>query len=385
MFVFHSGSFARAIGAVAAVVFLGSCSGGAPRALPADSHRQSTLAAAGENDGLAFGVMTYNVDEGTDYLEVLGAQTQTQFLLGVGQLIGNVRATNPPERMAALARQIEREHPDVVSLQEVTSWSTGSFNPRTGACGPVTVEFDLLQELLDALASQGKHYRLVVQAAQLATPPIPGFIPPGTFLCAQLVNRIALLARTVEGGDRWAHDVTNIASGHYVNRAQFTFPGGSLPASRAWVSADIVARDRTIRVVGTHLESFVATIRRLQGAELRGGPTATNLPVVIAMDSNAQANPDPIDPAYTDFLTGGFVDAWTDLHPSDPGFTCCQAPLVDNPVSELTHRIDLILTRGAVGTAERIRLAGADPSDRTASGLWPSDHAGVAAEFRLEK
>src|SRR6266851_10032696 len=50
-------------------------------------------------------VMTYNVDEGTDYLEVANAHTVTEFLLGVGQIIANVRTTNPPARMQAVARQ----------------------------------------------------------------------------------------------------------------------------------------------------------------------------------------------------------------------------------------------------------------------------------------
>ena len=44
-------------------------------------------------------VMTYKVDEGTDYLEVANAQTVTDFLLGLGQIITHVRATNPAARM----------------------------------------------------------------------------------------------------------------------------------------------------------------------------------------------------------------------------------------------------------------------------------------------
>ena len=51
-------------------------------------------------------VMTYNVNEGTDLLQVVGAQTPTQFLLGVGQMLTQVQGTNPPERMQAVARQI---------------------------------------------------------------------------------------------------------------------------------------------------------------------------------------------------------------------------------------------------------------------------------------
>jgi hypothetical protein len=53
-------------------------------------------------------------------------------------------------------------------------------------------------------------------------------------------------------------------------------------------------------------------------------------------------------------------------------------------VSELYQRIDLILTLGNI-EGQRIVLFGADPSTRTPDGLWPSDHAGVAARVIVEK
>jgi hypothetical protein len=40
--------------------------------------------------------MTYNVDEGTDFIEIGQATTAPQFLVAVGQTIAQVRATNPP-------------------------------------------------------------------------------------------------------------------------------------------------------------------------------------------------------------------------------------------------------------------------------------------------
>lgn len=85
--------------------------------------------------------MTYNVDEGTDYLEVQQATTAAQFLLAVGQTLTQVRATNPPARMKALATQIIAAGPALVSLQELDHWFTGNFDPMTQTCGPVALEF----------------------------------------------------------------------------------------------------------------------------------------------------------------------------------------------------------------------------------------------------
>jgi hypothetical protein len=48
--------------------------------------------------------------------------------------------------------------------------------------------------------------------------------------------------------------------------------------------------------------------------------------------------------------------------------------------STLDHRVDLILLRGAFAV-EDINLIGNKPSDRTPSGLWPSDHAGIVAKL----
>jgi len=48
------------------------------------------------------------------------------------------------------------------------------------------------------------------------------------------------------------------------------------------------------------------------------------------------------------------------------------------------HRIDLILFRGFAGV-DNMKVFGDLPSDRTPSGLWPSDHAGLVATLRGPK
>jgi hypothetical protein len=102
------------------------------------------------------------------------------------------------------------------------------------------------------------------------------------------------------------------------------------------------------------------------------------------MDSNSQAAPLPQDPTYMDFIAAGYQDGWTTIFPLVPGLTCCQAELDNNPVSQLYQRIDLILTLGNA-QVQNIALFGDDPRTKTAGGLWPSDHAGVAAQVVVEK
>jgi endonuclease/exonuclease/phosphatase family metal-dependent hydrolase len=327
-------------------------------------------------------VMTYNVNEGTDFLEVQAATNQQDFLAAVVQTITQVRATNPPARMQALAKQIIAASPDLVGLQELDQWSTGPLTPF--GCGAVTTEFDMLQELQDALAAQGAHYKLAVRQQQYAFPPIPGAIPTSSiFLCVKVVDEIAILARTDLDPSKF--QVSNPQSAQYSTELFFL----GLPFPRAWASVDATFHGQTFRFITTHLESVDTTLfglpsfRQLQGAELRAGPASTSLPVVIAMDSNSQAAPLPPDPTYVDFTLAGYADVWSEILPGTRGFTCCQAELDNNPVSQLSQRIDLILTLGAV-EAQNIALFGATQASKTPGGLWPSDHAGVAAQLALE-
>lgn len=326
-------------------------------------------------------VMTYNVDEGTDFIEVQSATTTAQFLVAVGRTITNVRATNPPARMQAVAQQIMAAAPTLVSLQEVDRWSSGPFNPLTGMCGALTAEFDMLQELMAALAALGGHYRVAVQAVQYNFPSTPGLIPPGTFLCVQVVDYNVILARTDLNTTRFQWN--NPQSGQFENMLSLTTPLGTIPLPRVWVSADATFNGKAFRFIGTHLESIDPTVRELQGGELRVGPANTSLPVIIAMDSNAQAAPLPQDATYIDFIVAGFNDAWSQLFPNTPGFTCCQVPSVNNVASQLYQRIDLVLTFGNIN-AQNIGIFGADAASTTSGGLWPSDHAGVAAQLVIE-
>jgi hypothetical protein len=118
-----------------------------------------------------------------------------------------------------------------------------------------------------------------------------------------------------------------------------------------------------------------------QGLELLAGPANSSLPTILVGDFNS-----PVDGSgsstYANLIGAGFTDAWNVTHPGDPGFTCCQdANLLNNP-SKLSQRIDLVLFKNGPA-ALNADIVGEALGDRTPSGLWPADHAGVVATLAL--
>jgi endonuclease/exonuclease/phosphatase family metal-dependent hydrolase len=158
---------------------------------------------------------------------------------------------------------------------------------------------------------------------------------------------------------------------------------GQITIPRGWISADVKIRGKNIRFITTQLESFDANVQADQAQELLSGPADTSMPVVMAGDFNSSADGGPDSTAtYPELLAAGFVDGWAEANPDNRGDTCCQAATLDNPDSELFERIDLVLSRGGIGTAAA-ELVGITPELAGPPPFWPSDHAGLLATIRI--
>ena len=144
-----------------------------------------------------------------------------------------------------------------------------------------------------------------------------------------------------------------------------------------WTQVEGSLDGRPFRVVNTHLDPDSPAIQVQQAQELLAGPYATNRALIALGDFNSAA--DGSSTGTYALLTGaGLTDAWGDAG----GFTCCQAELLDNVSSQLSERIDLVMTN-AGSRAKETKVVGDRSQDRMA-GLWPSDHAGVVAELKLQ-
>lgn len=319
-------------------------------------------------------LMTRNLDDGTDFGPIFAATTGQALVTAVANAFVEVQASNVPERMAAIADEINAAQPDVVGLQEATLWRTGTSAPAT------TVAVDALQSLLDALAARGLHYApiAVLVNTDAEAPSALGFD-------VRVTDRDVMLARTdLSNSDL---NVLGVAVEHYETNLSFTSSVlGSLTLLRGWIAADIKLRGKSYRVITTHLESLTSAVRLAQASELIAGPANTQKAVVLAGDINSDADSaDPLqNEAYVALVGAGFVDSWVLAHPNAPGFTW---PLHgEDPFTSFATpsvRIDVVLSKGPVSPSGSALLGNA-LSDLTSSGLWPSDHAGLTASFVLE-
>lgn len=334
-------------------------------------------------------VMTRNLYLGANLTPILLALASGDDAAVVGAATRTwaaVQATKPPERMAAIADEIAAANPDVVGLQEVTRWTTYRFDPLTQTVSEPVVAYDFLELLLDALAARGADYHAVEGATSdnFASPPIPILAGAAVPTAAvQLADRDVILARGDVG-------LSNARTGTYENIIGFPFGDAVLPVARGWGSVDVHARRASFRFVNSHLEAFgipgldgetlrVAQVGELLAAQDAVAAQSGELPMVYVGDYNSDA---PDAPAYSRLLAGVGQDAWTRNHRRDPGDTCCFDPSLTDPAEPLTSRIDLVLASSDV-RAPRADVVGDEIADRTASGLWPSDHAGVVARLVL--
>lgn len=317
-------------------------------------------------------IMTQNMYQGTNFEKIFASTTPLEFVTAVTESYQQILASKPAERAAAVARTIARERPDVVAVLEATILRTGQA-PATG------VVSDQLQSLLAELRRLGLHYETVAMlpGTDSEAPTLLGFD-------VRLTDRTHIIARADLAGPRLR--TSNMQVQDYLVNSVLNFPVGPPAISKAgWASVDVTVFGHAFRFADTHLDVIPPfTVQKAQAAEAIASVTNTTLPIVFVGDFNTVTGDPthPTFPTYQLFLDAGFIDAWKQKFPSLPGFTCCQTSDLLNPVSALSARIDLVLTRGAV-SVEDIRIVGDGTNDRTPSGRWPSDHAGLVATLRI--
>ena len=326
-------------------------------------------------------VMTRNMDAGTDLNYILAATDQASLLTGTAATLAEVKASGIPARASRLADEIAANKPDLIALQEVTLWRTGPLLEPPA----VEVLYDQLDLLMAELANRKLHYGIVaVQSLLDAEAPVP---TEGIDL--RLTDRNVILARIDLPASQF--DISNVQTHRYNAFFQFGSPLlGEFVEPAGWMSADVEILKSKFRFVNTHLESTSVPqggqIQLAQVDELLAALASPGMPVILAGDFNANAEPGPeFTGAVRKIVLARFPDSWSWANPGDPGYTW---PLfgedqVSGPATA-NERIDLIFTGGDIPL-----WFGRDPNvlsaERTGTTApWASDHAGVVVKVRLK-
>ncbi len=374
-----------AVAAMVAIALLGAGAGSVASAKPINPDTPLT-------------VMTRNLYLGGNLMRpVLAALSQPNNPLALPNATDVtwqiVEGTDFPTRAGLLAEEVVAHRPDLIGLQEVALWRSGALEttgPNVATPNSLTVRYDFLQILLDALAQRGQHYTAVSvqEEADVESPSFGGV--PGTASFARpqdirLTMRDVILMR-VDGNAR----LVRAGSGQYDHRLSLQVGPAQMDFTRGYNWADVKVGGKKVRFLNTHFEAFGSDHSLAQARELLAGPAAVRgTTTVIGCDCNS----DPLDTRLSngvehrapyDLLTGagGFTDQWLQWAPAEQGWTSGLSEGVrDTVATGFDHRIDLILARTpsgkplavTAGAVTGTRLSDRDP----ATGLWPSDHGGV--------
>jgi hypothetical protein len=353
-------------------------------------------------------VMTQNLYVGGDILLPLAVPPE-QFPAAAALVIQQIIATNFPERAMVLADEMLAQRPDLIGLQEV--YVVRVCLAVAPAICPI--DQDYLELLLDNLNADAPLYREASTVTNISLLDLPAELPDGTDILVSITDRDVILARA---GVETRNEVSaNFQARLPVNNP--ALPGFAVLRGYTMVDATVAGRD--YRFLNTHLEvagqgsDLEPVFRAIQAAQALelvspGGPLfGDDHTQVVVGDFNSNPFDGPIVPCV--ILTSGgpvpaqcptpyavlsgfnYIDTWLErVGAWELGNTCCQATLLDNEESELYERVDLTWVRpapdhygGPAVRAVRAEVLGDEVADKTPSGLWPSDHAGVATRMIL--
>jgi endonuclease/exonuclease/phosphatase family metal-dependent hydrolase len=319
-------------------------------------------------------VMTLNVYFGSELGPLFAAESLPELTKAVAKAWADVQATNIPARAVSIAHEIASAQPDVVGLQEIVQWSTGTP-------GAMSSKFDFLLLILEALRKEGCFYAPIAIGKDLdQAGPLD---LNGNFV--RFEDRHAVLVRIEPPTQVRPYKIQTQTFSTLFGIASPVM--GSLTVPRSWIAIDAMIGDRKFRLVETHMESMDEAVQVAQERELVGALANAESPIVVIGDFNSNGNQQPNVPdntaSYPEMIAAGFNDVWVAVNRDDLGNTCCHSADLRNPVSELSRRLDLILTRGAIAPLSA-KLVASKPACRTPSGVWPTDHAGLLAKLRFE-
>jgi hypothetical protein len=378
----------------------------------------AATASAGPPSSMDVQVMTQNQYVGANLFPLIPALKSgdpTIINSALVSVISTISANRTVDRVNALSNEILSRRPDLVGIQE--AWVIGCMPIDEAPCTNPEFRGAWGDHLMQTTYRLSDTYTLAAYIVnfQFGSNFTDSQGNPGY---AYVVDRDAIFVRKgisyslpVPGDDYPCGEpfIVGPASPAGVGctfdvNTPLYFDDDDIPDGyilHGFLVVDATISGKPYRFVNTHLENgyvdgFPGVIQSAQAAQILaavGGPgTPEGRKLIIVGDMNSDPS-DAVDPEspipatpYMLFAGANLFDVWM-YRPGDVlGLTCCQDENLLNRESMLTRRIDLIFTREEPRTVKDARLIGAVAADRLAPpgrGLWPTDHASVAAGIRF--
>lgn len=334
-------------------------------------------------------VLTRNVYVGADVDKIMQTEDPNLIPVVVTEVFQSLMATNFPERAEALAKEIFEKQPHLIGLQEVSLIRMQS--PGDAAYGGATpadsVALDYLQILLMTMNGMGLEYEVVakIENVDVEMPMVTSEEP--TFDDVRLTDYDVILAKK-------GISITNVEEINY--RAKVIIPEMGIEIPRGYTAVTAKIKNQNYRFVNTHLEDAdqggeLLKIQMAQATELLLRLARVKIPVILVGDFNSAAHDEPTYRLIT--LRKRFKDTWlmNEQVNNLDGYTYGHDLDLLNPTQNFWKRIDYIFVRNGWRKYKNMKLkkvsaevVGDEIGDKTDSGLWPSDHGGVAAELEFK-
>jgi len=365
-------------------------------------------------------VMTRNLYLGADIFKVATALPEN-VTDAVADVYNTMLYTNFWARAEAIADEIMYNDPEVVGLQEVSTFykqTPGDFlmgNPVQAS----TVVIDFYTVLNTALEARGLFYTAYITTNSDVEVPMTDFSAGSPYYSdVRMVDNDVLLVKANYDSSQVLL-TTPYDTNNYQNNLAIDIAGTLVTFTRGFVIVNADIKGTEFRVVSTHLEvrsaegSVFRVFQAAQMQELTGILSllatydAEPVPVIMLGDFNSSHEDVPgvydprganisYVPPYMQAVAGGYLDTWLlQANPNKPiyddGYTSGFDEYIDNPLDTLETRIDhVFLDKGNLELKKsRSEIVGNESTDMVPIGpaedpeymLWPSDHAGVVSRL----
>ncbi len=363
------------------------------------------------------GVMTQNVFVGADLGDLADATSKEQIPIVAAALLRDIQDADFLNRAKAFAEKVARERPHLIGLQEVVLIRTQCpGDASVGGIPATNVYTDYLEILMQALADEGLEYDVAAEVENADVEvPAAAFDAQGPLLpdCTtgfpylvdlRVTDRDVILARGDVATD-------NAVENNFSTNLVIPTVAGPVEFTRGYVAVDAYWHGRHYFFANTHIEvrggsnPIFGSVRLAQTTELVDELDSVDGTLIIVGDFNsaeedgpgAKCTAGPVGPIfdcptpYELMVEANYIDIWKKRRGKRrAGDTCCQDKDLLNAESALDRRIDLVWVRtpkshhwgsGILGVGAK--TIGDRQEDRTADGLWYSDHAGVSARMIL--